>query len=188
MSNIKKKIQRAKYIKTREKTNKRTHLLILKQVEKLITKSSNIEKNLFHVGIYWPLKGEIDLRPLKNSLNTPIALPCCNQNGSISYRPWLSGPLKKDAAGIPAPLQERELKPSEISLLLIPAVAIDYHGIRLGYGGGYFDKLRSDPVWESIASFVVLPKACISRTPLPKDPWDIPFRRWITEDGEYKTI
>ena len=68
-------------------------------------------------------------------------------------------------------------------LLLVPALAIDRTGIRLGYGGGYYDRLRADPTWASVPAWVVLPSACISSEPLPRDAWDVPFTGWITEHG-----
>tara|TARA_Y100001968_G_scaffold315814_1_gene342858 strand:- start:12496 stop:13065 length:570 start_codon:yes stop_codon:yes gene_type:complete len=189
MANKKNKLkQRAKYIKIRKELTIKTELLILKRVEDVIEKFLTQENRLLHLGIYWPLEGEIDLRPLKDSLKVPIALPSCNKDRTTHYHPWLSSKLKKDAFGIPSPLEEPKLKPSEISALLIPALAIDKNGIRLGYGGGFFDRLRSEASWESIRTYVVLPKSCISQNPLPRDSWDIPFSRWITEDGEYKTI
>tara|TARA_Y100001968_G_scaffold133329_1_gene121617 strand:+ start:955 stop:1524 length:570 start_codon:yes stop_codon:yes gene_type:complete len=184
----KKSKERAKYLKVREAVSKETKLLILSRVENVINEFLSKNDRFLHLGIYWPLDGEIDLRPLKNSLQVPFALPSCNKDGTTNYHSWVSGPLMKDAFGIPAPLKEPKLSPSEISVLLVPALAIDQNGVRLGYGGGFFDRLRVQPCWKSIISYVVLPKSCVSITPLPKDKWDIPFKRWITEDGEYKTI
>ena len=189
MSNQERKIkERIKYRKIRKEITKNTNMLILRKVENVINSFLTKEYRQLHVGIYWPLDGEIDLRSLKDSLTVPLALPSCNKNGTINYHPWASTPLRKDAFGLPAPLEEPKLNPSEMSVLFVPALAIDLNGTRLGYGGGFFDRLRSQPSWESIFSYIVLPKSCVSITPLPRDPWDIPFKKWITEDGEYKTI
>ena len=85
--------------------------------------------------------------------------------------------------GIPSSTSFPFLKPQEIILLLIPALAIDSKGNRLGYGGGFFDRLRAKPHWKQIPALAVLPKDCVSRTFLPTDSWDIPLDGWIDEEG-----
>ena len=136
-----------------------------------------------HVGIYWPLSGEADLRPLRDVLHPPLALPVADGGGRLTYRSWTQEPLQPDGCGIPAPAEGKALRPDQLALLLVPALAIDRHGIRLGYGGGYYDRLRADPAWAAVPAWVVLPFTCMVTDPLPRDPWDVPFAGWITEQG-----
>lgn len=136
-----------------------------------------------HIGVFWPLSGEVDLRELKLNLKLPLALPVSGEDGSLSYHPWTLTPLRKDACMIPAPLDEAALEADAIGLLLIPALAMDQRGIRLGYGGGFFDRLRSEVTWRKIPAFAVIPQACISRDLLPRDSWDVPLDGWISETG-----
>ena len=136
-----------------------------------------------HIGIYWPLSGEVDLRELKLNLKLPLALPVSGEDGSLSYHPWTHTPLRKDACMIPAPLDEAILDADAIGLLLIPALAIDQRGIRLGYGGGFFDRFRSNLAWRKVRTLAVLPQACISTELLPRDSWDVPLDGWISEKG-----
>ena len=113
-----------------------------------------------------------------------LALPGVGkEKDGLSYYPWKEQPLKKDLCGIPCPLNEPKLHPKAIAVLLVPALAIDEKGYRLGYGGGFYDRLRMHPQWRSIPSYLVLPTSCISKSLLPKDPWDIPFDGWISERG-----
>ena len=135
------------------------------------------------VGLYWPLNNEVDLRPLRTQLPNPMALPRADGNGRLRYGRWSGQVLKKDGCGIPAPTNSSNLRPEEISLLLVPALAVDSSGIRLGYGGGYYDRLRSDPLWADVPAWVVLPSQCVQSSPLPRDSWDVPFNGWITEQG-----
>lgn len=134
-----------------------------------------------HLGLYWPLAGEIDLRPLADQL--PVALPAIHGQRLV-YRPWRPGqPLEPDACAIPAPPETAgELRPSQLGLLLVPALAINPAGIRLGYGGGWYDRLRADAAWRQVPALAVLPAACCN-TCLPRDPWDVPFAGWINERG-----
>ena len=188
MNHTEKYLARKKFTAIRNIEITTKEKLIYKQVEAFITKliSLNYFKSKKHIGIYWPLAGEVDLRALKNSFKLTFALPCCNQKGHIEYRKWTKSQLKKDFYGIPAPLNESLVNPKEFALILVPALAIDQNGNRLGYGGGCFDRLRENKHWLTIPTFVVLPKACISTSILPFDPWDIPYKGWITENGECK--
>ena len=156
---------------------------VIRNVHQLTSSSSPKGQGQVHLGIYWPLAGEVDLRSLKQKLKQPIALPASGADGSLTYHPWSLAPLQLDACNILAPLREPALEPSGLNLLLIPALAIDQHGIRLGYGGGFYDRLRSQPKWRAVTTLAVLPQDCITHEPLPRDPWDIPVDGWITETG-----
>lgn len=136
-----------------------------------------------HVGLAWPLPGEPDLRPWLQSSGLPLALPAVVGN-QLLFRPWQDGQLlEPDACGIPAPPPGAgHLQPQQMGLLLIPALAIDRRGVRLGYGGGWYDRLRADPAWRRLAALAVLPQACVVPE-LPHDPWDVPLDGWISEQG-----
>ena len=136
-----------------------------------------------YIGIYWPLKGEVDIRFIREIDNIKTALPSSSRNKGLSYHQWSSNQLKLDSNQIPAPVKESNINPSDISILFIPAIAIDHEGYRLGYGGGYFDRLRQKGLWASIPSFAIISNNCISNKPLPRDKWDQPFNGWISETG-----
>ena len=178
-----KNLLRISFANLREKCLATNHQSILFEVENSLKKLIALNKNEKYIGIYWPLKGEVDLRSLYKSSTRNLALPASNKNKEITYHPWIKMPLEKDFLKIPSPTKERVLNPEEISLLLIPALSIDKSGYRLGYGGGYFDRLRSKKRWKNIPSFIVIPQICVSNDPLPKDHWDIPFDGWISEKG-----
>ena len=156
---------------------------ILMHIYSNLSLASSLGKIDGHIGIYWPLDGEIDLRSLRQTLNIPLALPACENTTNLAYHSWSSKPLKKDSLKIPSSLNNPKLEAHSLSLLLIPAVAIDYSGFRLGYGGGYYDRLRANDEWRSIPSFGVVPEACISDNSFPRDWWDIPLDGWFTENG-----
>ncbi len=69
-----------------------------------------------------------------------------------------------------------------MALLLVPALAVDSSGLRLGSGGGWYDRLRADPAWARVPALAVLPSGCLVPH-LPRDPWDIPFDGWLDERG-----
>jgi 5-formyltetrahydrofolate cyclo-ligase len=161
------------------------------------------------LGLYWPVGAEPDLDPWApgglaerladagdaGRLALPAVLPpqSGEPQGRLIYLPWrLDAPLRSDACGIPAPLPPdgeppqglaaQVLSPGALGLLLVPALAIDHRGIRLGSGGGWYDRLRADPAWRAVPAVAVLPSACVVEA-LPSDPWDVPFDGWLDEHG-----
>ena len=132
-----------------------------------------------HVGIYWPLKNEVDIRTLNDKYS--LALPRCEENKELFYYEWDDKQLTKDSEGILSPYSSRKLSYKDISILFIPCLAVDKNLTRLGYGGGYFDKLRGDENWRAIPCIGVLTSNCVSPNILTKAEWDIPLSGYITE-------
>ena len=133
------------------------------------------------IAIYWPINNEIDLRDLKN--NHRLALPRCKSDKKIEFNIWDESPIKKDLEGIPAPHNDLLLKPEQISIIFVPCLSIDRKLTRLGYGGGYFDKLRGNSLWRSIPCIGILIEKCVSKDILNKEKWDIPLSGFITDKG-----
>ncbi len=138
-----------------------------------------------HVGLTVPVGAEPDLRPWLLATGVALALPAVAAD-RLLYRPWQSGErLEPDDCCIPAPLASQPaLAPEQLALLLVPALAIDRRGVRLGSGGGWYDRLRAEGPWRAVPALVVLPAACVCEQ-LPQEPWDVPFAGWLDEDGPH---
>jgi len=90
---------------------------------------------------YWPIGTEIDIRPLLRALHDrghPIALPVTPRRGeALTFRGWQPGDvLVPERFGTMRPIGGL-LVPDA---LLIPLLAFDASGGRLGYGGGFYDR------------------------------------------------
>ncbi|HWI61198.1 MAG TPA: 5-formyltetrahydrofolate cyclo-ligase [Symbiobacteriaceae bacterium] len=92
--------------------------------------------------------------------------------------------LAAGAYGILEPRPEWPvMAPDEVDLVVVPGVAFDEHGGRLGYGGGYYDRLL--PVLQG-ATLVGLAYQFQVVDGLPRDPHDVPVDGVATELGYFR--
>ena len=93
------------------------------------------------VGGYWPIGSEFDIKPLLNKLNEKgfkCALPSITSEGLI-FRLWSSSTFLEK--GVFQVLEPPSTAPVVIPhVLLVPLLAFDKEGHRLGYGQGHFDR------------------------------------------------
>ena len=91
---------------------------------------------------FWPMGDEIDVRPLLRALHArghPVLLPVTPRRGlPLVFRAWSPGcPMVPGRFGTSHPEAASEGTPS---VVLVPLLAFDLRGHRLGYGGGYYDR------------------------------------------------
>jgi len=175
----KKNLERNNFRKLRDDSSFSDRRNVENNVKIYIDSLSYEHKKMKYIGIYWPLKNEVDLRNLKNFFS--LALPRCEENKMLSYYAWDDNQLTRDSEGILSPFNSNSLTFKEISVIFVPCLSVDKDLIRLGYGGGYFDKLREDKHWRQIPCIGVLTSNCISYNPLTRADWDIPLSGIITE-------
>lgn len=94
------------------------------------------------VSLYWPFKGEPDLRFWISRVNERggrIALPVVIQKGwPLEFRVWSPGdPLERGVWNILVPAHGPAVLPD---VVIAPVVGFDEANYRLGYGGGFFDR------------------------------------------------
>jgi len=92
---------------------------------------------------YWPIRSEIDIRPLLKSLYAcghTVCLPTIvNHQLPLKFRQWSpSDRLRRAAFNTFEPDETKsQMKPE---VVIVPLLAFDNKGHRLGYGGGYYDR------------------------------------------------
>ena len=130
---------RKKILKIREKNDKKNIQISFNQIIKIL-KKEKISKKI--IGGYYPVNFEIDDLKLLEKFekkNFNISLPIVKKNFKMDFYQWsFSDPLKINKYGIPEPEKKKIVYPD---VLLIPLVAFDKNLNRLGYGGGYYDRL-----------------------------------------------
>ena len=175
----KKKLERIMFRKLRDEISFNQRENVERNVKLYVDLFVKEHKNIGYIAIYWPLKNEVDIRSLKEKFS--LALPKCQYKKELLFYPWDEKPLTKDSEGILSPDNSFLLSHKQISLIFVPCLSIDKNLIRLGYGGGYFDKLRRDKNWRNIPCIGVLTSNCISKIPLTRAEWDIPLSGFITD-------
>ena len=139
-----------------------------------------------HIALYQAVHGEIDLKALWHQAsldNKHYYLPRINENLTLSFITTTQGaPCHINRFGIEEPLSPPGdlLLPEKFDMIMLPVVAFDKTGTRLGMGAGYYDRTLTDiqgPLLVGIAY------ECQREVDLQVDPWDIPLQVIITETG-----
>ena len=118
---------------------------------------------------YEPLRTEPGSVELLRAL-APVRVPILLADRDLSWRVWPSG-TDLGAGAI-----------ADVDLVVVPALAVDRFGTRLGRGGGSYDRAlaRVRPGTPVVA---VLFDSEFVPDPLPREPWDVPVTAVVTPSG-----
>lgn len=136
------------------------------------------------IGGYWPLPGELDIRPLLTACDGQgheLALPCTPRKGKpLTFRAWTpSDDLKAGPYGTREPFPDQaEVMPT---LVLVPLLAFTQHGERLGYGGGFYDRTLAGLKERGEVFACGIAYAAQEAATLPVDEFDYPLDGILTD-------
>jgi 5-formyltetrahydrofolate cyclo-ligase len=144
------------------------------------------------VAAYLAQGGELDLAPFLHEFHASgreVLLPRLAGSGGrmrfARHHPGLS--LARNRYGIPEPSRDAPtVAPHFLEVVLLPLVAFDATGTRLGSGAGYFDRCfafrSSRRVWHA-PLLIGVAFACQEVPTLVRQPWDVPLDAVVTEHG-----
>jgi 5,10-methenyltetrahydrofolate synthetase len=143
------------------------------------------------LGFCWPFRGEVDVR---ETVGAWLAQDASRQAGlpvviaprmAMAFRRWAPGaPMIDDAYGIAIPARDERLQPD---CLLLPLVAFDDAGHRLGYGAGYFDRtIAALAAAGQRPSVIGIGFECLRCPTIHPQPHDAPLDWLITEAGVFR--
>lgn len=129
---------------------------------------------------YFSFRQEVDLTPIFTQ-NKHWAFPRC-VGKSLVWHSWQpSENLKSGKYGIKEPLTSSPIiDPGRADLILVPTVAADQRGYRLGYGGGFYDRLLSSSACSKIPTIGIVFDFTYKQQ-LPTDSWDVKLNFICTE-------
>ncbi len=142
--------------------------------------------------IYLDIKSEVRTRPYLTellSLGKVIVVPFITKQGLELFHLEDLGELEDGAFGVLEPALElrkddsKIVLPAEIDIALIPGVAFDKNGSRLGYGKGYYDRLLLELKPECL--MIGLAFECQIFPSVPQEEHDISIDKIVTESQIY---
>lgn len=148
------------------------------------------------IALYLPNDGEIDPQPLlerMSSAHKRCYLPILSRlrHDRLWFAPYQPGtPLAGNRFGIPEPVVPARswVRAQDLDLILLPLVAFDLRGNRLGMGGGFYDKslafLRTRARWRK-PHLVGLAHEFQRVENLGPFPWDVPLSAVVTDHTIY---
>lgn len=156
-------------------------------------KSRLIANNLSRLGTFIRAKRVGFYCPVRNEADTREVFSRSADSGKEAYFPRVSGTaltfhrvldldeLKPGKFGIPEPDSSSPcVSPGDLDLVLVPGVAFDSSGARIGYGKGYYDRLLVNVPLDRRAGFAYSLQMSDS---LPSGEADMPVGLVVTESG-----
>ena len=142
------------------------------------------------VAVYLASPQEIDLSPfIRKMLATGVKVVAPRWNGETYELAVLKGldeaHLRKGPMGILEPAEAEIVSPEDVEVWLVPGLAFTRNGKRLGYGGGWYDRLLGDlkfPLSIGIAyAFQVVDD-------LPSEPHDVSLAGVVDDSLEHELV
>ncbi len=132
---------------------------------------------------YMPITGEVDVSSLmEHHPQKKWVLPriMTEEVHHLVFHPYQPGKVIRHPFGMEEPAPDLPvIPPSEIQLALVPGVAFDRDGWRLGYGGGYFDRFLHE--FSGISLGITYQAVLLDQ--LPHGEHDVPVEWIVTEIG-----
>lgn len=146
---------------------------------RLATYLSSLVEQSRIIGAYWPMPTEISPLPALATAST-IAFPAFAARDR-PFRFLTGDPVDPGPFGIPQPAAgSPEVVPD---LVLVPLVAIDHDGNRLGHGKGHYDRVLGDLKRRGALLIGVGWAVQLIDSTIPVDPWDVPLDGFASPEG-----
>ena len=135
---------------------------------------------------FWPMRSEVDVRPLMFALRengARLCLPAILDKTTIVFRELVRGaPMVDMGFGTVGPHEEADVL--DPALMLVPLAAFDARGHRIGYGGGYYDRAIERLHAKGLTPRLIgVAFDCQEVERVPDEPHDVVLSEMLTESG-----
>ncbi|WP_217578862.1 5-formyltetrahydrofolate cyclo-ligase [Mesorhizobium sp. GbtcB19] len=135
---------------------------------------------------FWPMRSEVDVRPLMFALREKgarLCLPAILDKTTIVFRELVRGaPMVEMGFGTVGPHEEAEVL--DPTLMLVPLAAFDARGHRIGYGAGYYDRAIARLAEKGITPRLIgIAFDCQEVERVPEENHDVIIAEILTESG-----
>ena len=153
------------------------HSAIIENIKKL-----SVYNNATNIALYSAMPDEVDLQQLCNdAIKTKnIFLPIIKDKNLVFAEITANSILQPNKFGIIEPTNATICPLKNIELIILPIVAFDDFGNRIGMGGGYYDRTLQNSHTQCLIGVAY---SCQHHNNIPFDPWDIPLSMIVTENG-----
>lgn len=136
--------------------------------------------------LYLPLPDEVDVTPVIDNAGRLCSVTRTPSRGRLTLHP-ANSPRERHRYGFEQPLADApRADPDRVGVVLVPGLAFDLRGGRLGRGGGYYDRFL--PTLPSAARRLGVTLESLVVEALPTEPHDAPMTHLATESGVRKIV
>ncbi|WP_189072518.1 5-formyltetrahydrofolate cyclo-ligase [Deinococcus sedimenti] len=128
---------------------------------------------------YRALSGEPDVSGLSVDFELLAPRARFRPEPRLTLHPWHTATEVSRFGALQPPADAPQVPLETVDAILLPGLAFDHAGVRLGYGGGFYDRLL--PAFRGVTVGVIQHALLVPE--LPRDPHDGPARWLVTERG-----
>ncbi|MFC6618515.1 5-formyltetrahydrofolate cyclo-ligase [Deinococcus radiophilus] len=128
---------------------------------------------------YHALNGEPDLRSLGSEFRLLTTRARVRPERRLTLHEWNTATERSPVGVMQPPRDTPQINSSEVDAVVLPGIAFDRRGIRLGYGGGFYDRFLEGYTGPKIG----VTFAALLLDEVPREPHDVPLD-WIVTEAE----
>lgn len=131
---------------------------------------------------FWSFGSEVPTEPLIAALHergATVALPRIEGADLVAVAFAPGGPTRTTSFGAREPLGDHTIPPADLDVVVVPGVAFDARGSRVGYGAGFYDRFL--PRTDAFTVGLGFDLQVVDRN-LPAGRFDLPIDAVVTEE------